>query len=115
MSVDTVADWPQVARAGDGALCALWVLLAGQLLRSGKESWLRTCTGVAASTAAAHRVVGQPRAAVTALDSGRALLLDGALPVATRLAARQPELARRYRAAAAAFTAAASARETSPD
>jgi hypothetical protein len=45
VAADTVADWPQVARAGDGALRALWALLAGQLLRSGKESWLRTCTG----------------------------------------------------------------------
>jgi hypothetical protein len=33
---------------------------------------------VAASTAGAHHAVGDPRAAVTALDNGRALLIDGA-------------------------------------
>jgi hypothetical protein len=108
MAADTVADRPRMATAGDGALRALWALLAGQLLRSNKESWLRTCTSVATDTAAAHRVVGDLPAAVTALEGGRALLLDAALPAGARLAARHPGLARRYRAASAAFAAVSS-------
>jgi hypothetical protein len=39
------ASMPQVVRARDGALCALWALLAARLLSIGKESWLCTCTG----------------------------------------------------------------------
>lgn len=57
----------------------------GQLLRTGKESWLRTYVGVAVTTAVAHLATGNPRAAVAALDGGRALLLDGAPPAAARL------------------------------
>ena len=72
MAVDTVADWPQVAAAGDGVLRALWALLVGQLLRPGKETWLRTASGVAAVTALAH-VRDDPAAAVSALENGRSL------------------------------------------
>lgn len=105
MAADSVTDWPRVAEAGDGALRALWALLAGQLLRTGKESWLRTCAGVAATTAVAHLATHEPQAAVAALEGGRALLLDGALPVAARLATQHPELVDRYHEASAAFAA----------
>ena len=104
MAVDTVADWPQAAAAGDGVLRALWALLVGQLLRPGKETWLRTASGVAAVTALAH-VRDDPAAAASALENGRALMLSEVLPPIESLRATRPDLARRYTAAATALAA----------
>jgi len=101
MALDRVADPTRAAAAGDGALNALWTLLAGQLVRADQRWWLRTCIGVAATTAAAHQAAGARERAVRAMESGRALMLDQTLPRAARLQAERPDLAERYGAAAA--------------
>jgi hypothetical protein len=71
------ASMPQVVRARDGALCALWALLAARLLSSSKEPWFAHMHRVATSTAPAHHTVGDPRAPVTALNSNHALCSTG--------------------------------------
>jgi tetratricopeptide (TPR) repeat protein len=105
MALDGLPDWAQAATAGDGVLRALWVLLTGQLLRSAKETWLRTSGDVAAATAFARVKADDPVAAVAALENGRALMLSEALPPVEELRTTQPDLTRRYAAATIAFAA----------
>lgn len=102
-------DWAGAARAGDGVLRALWALLAAQSFRSAKETWLRTGVDVAAVTAVAHYRSSDTAAAVLALESGRAVLLDETLPMIDKLREGRPDLAERYTASAAAFSAVAAA------
>ena len=106
MAMDAAPDWAGAAAAGSGILQALWSLLTAQLFRPAKETWLRTGVDVAATTAVAHHRSGDPTAAVLALESGRAVLLDEALPVFGRLRDGRPDLADRYATAAAAFAVA---------
>jgi hypothetical protein len=109
MALDGLPDWPQAATAGDGVLRSRWVLLTGQLLRSAKETWLRTSSDVAAVTAFAYLKADDPVAASAALENGRALILSEALPPVEALRITHPDLARRY--AAASITFAASVRD----
>jgi hypothetical protein len=96
MALDGLADWPQAVIAGDGVLRSRWVLLTGQLLRSAKETWLRTSGDVAAVTAFAHLNADDPVAASTALENGRALILSEALPPVEALRTTHSDLTRRY-------------------
>lgn len=105
MAVDGLPDWPRAAEAGDAILRTRWILLTTQLLRSAKETWLRTGDHAAALTAVAHVRAGDPVAAVSALESGRALMLSETLPPLERLHVTHPDLTRRYTTAASAFTA----------
>ena len=99
MALDGLPDGAQAATAGDGVLRARRVLLTGQLLRSAKETWLRTSSDVASVTALAHVKANDPVAAVAALENGRALILSEALPPVEALRTTHPDLARRYTAA----------------
>lgn len=103
LAVDTDPDWDEAAAAADAAVAALRVLVAGQLPRGDKETWLRTSTGIAAAAARAHCAAGQLPEAVAALEAGRGLLLSEALPADDRLRVRQPDLYDRYARAAAVF------------
>jgi hypothetical protein len=102
LAVDTEPDWDEAAAAADAAVAALRVLVAAQLPRSDKETWLRTSTGVAAA-ARAHCAAGRLPEAVAAMEAGRGLLLSEALPADDRLRVRQPDLYDRYAQAAALF------------
>ena len=103
LAVDTEPDWDEAAAAADAAVAALRVLVAAQLPRSDKETWLRTSTGVAAAAARAHCAAGRLPEAVAAMEAGRGLLLSEALPADDRLRVRQPDLYDRYAQAAALF------------
>ena len=101
--------WPEAARAYDGALLALDRLLRAQLLDDYRRAWLRRGDGFAAEAAYVRAVLGEYRAAVEALERGRALLLADALrreysdllalqEIAPALAERYVEQARGLRA-----------------
>lgn len=103
LAVDTEPDWDEAADAADAAVAALRVLVAAQLPRGDKETWLRTSTGIAAAAARAHCAAGRLPEAVAAMEAGRGLLLSEALPADDRLRVRQPDLYDRYAQAAALF------------
>lgn len=97
--------WPEAVSAGNSALDARYLIVGAQLLRSGKETWLRTGSEVAARTALAAARAGSPVAAVTALERGRALLLSEAVPHWAALESVRPDLVARHDVAALAFAA----------
>ncbi|KPL84709.1 hypothetical protein SE15_06680, partial [Thermanaerothrix daxensis] len=98
-------DWAASVRHFIQVNTRLTELLAWQNFRSGKESWLRETRGLAAQAAFAHLRLGQPVAAVEALESGRARLLGEALERQRRdlenlAALGRGDLHERYREAA---------------
>jgi tetratricopeptide (TPR) repeat protein len=109
--------WAEAAGAYESAWVAIERLVAGQLLRSHKEAWLATATGVAADAALAHARTGEQQAAARALERGRALLLSDALAQGRtdlqRLRERdRADLVERFQAASAQLTAVATQRWT---
>jgi hypothetical protein len=96
--------WPEAVEAYGFALQAADRLRRLQLLREYKQTWLRSCEGLAAGAAFADAMAGQLTAAVLAAERGRALLLADALERDRAdlddLRQHRPSLAERYRAAA---------------
>lgn len=101
------AAWAEVAEACEAGLRAAAELHRTQLERDHQLVWLRSTRGLPAAAALAHDRLGDPRKAVSTLDSGRALLLADALERdradLRALAERAPTLGARYTAAAAAL------------
>jgi hypothetical protein len=96
--------WPEAVEAYGFALQAADRLRRLQLLREHKQTWLRSCEGLAARAAFAAVMAGQLTAAVLAAEQGRALLLADALERDRAdlddLRQQSPSLAERYRTAA---------------
>ncbi|WP_460060721.1 hypothetical protein [Streptomyces sp. YKOK-I1] len=84
---------------------AVDLLVRTQLTRPAAEIWLARATEVAAEAAHAHAAAGAPARAVLRLERGRARLLTAALRTADtdlrRLRGTDPDLAERFRRAAA--------------
>ncbi len=98
-------DWAGCVRHFDQAKDWLAQLLAPQIFRRGKESWLQETRGLPPRAAYACWKTNQPERAVEALESGRARLLGEALERQRRdLEALKekgrPDLLERYRQAA---------------
>jgi tetratricopeptide (TPR) repeat protein len=97
-------DWHDVAEAYEGGEKASRQLIATQLRRADKESWIRDAEGLALSGSHALVATAQLTAAVTALERGRALLLSEALEREyadlTVLEESHPGLVERFRTAA---------------
>ena len=73
------AAWQEAATAYQGVFAAVDRLLREQVLRTGKESWLREAQGLAGRAAYALARDGRPEQAVVALEQGRVRLLAEAL------------------------------------
>ncbi|WP_200309054.1 hypothetical protein [Streptomyces adelaidensis] len=95
----------EAAEAFDHAVDAVDVLVRTQLTRPTAEIWLARATEVAAEAAHAHAAAGAPAQAVLRLERGRARLLTAALRTGDtdlrRLRGTDPDLAERFRRAAA--------------
>ncbi|MGW6504902.1 hypothetical protein [Nonomuraea angiospora] len=103
-SASRVGDWRAAAESSTYALRALEQLFRAQLTRRHKETWLAEAQGLPARAALAHALAGDPRGAVVAFESGRALLhsemLDLLRTDLDALSTGHPDLATRYLAAA---------------
>jgi hypothetical protein len=88
------------------ALTAMEQLFGAQLGRAQKELWLRRVRGIPVAAAQARAQTGDLRGAVTAMDSGRALLLREVLDrdqadLGRLVSVGYGDFADRYRSAAA--------------
>jgi tetratricopeptide (TPR) repeat protein len=97
--------WAEAAQAANYGLTAMYRLFRAQLGRREKEIWLRKATGISTVAAYAAAAAGDLRDAVTAFESGRALILNEILDldsanVSTLAASGCHDLAERYRSAA---------------
>jgi CHAT domain-containing protein/tetratricopeptide (TPR) repeat protein len=109
--------WDEAVEAAGAGLDALERLFDSQITREDKEAWLRTASGLPSRAAYAYAKIGDPHAAVVALEGGRAILLSEALARdrvrleglsevgRAELAARYQEVAERLRAVSARPTA----------
>jgi tetratricopeptide (TPR) repeat protein len=100
LAADGMPVWSDIADACDGALDAIRRLLRSQVIRSDKETWLRTTVGITAWACRAHLELGQLGTAVLAVESGRGLILSEVLPP-VGLQRLRPELFDRFRSATA--------------
>ncbi|WP_431929103.1 hypothetical protein [Nonomuraea jabiensis] len=103
-SASRAGDWRAAAESSTYALRALEQLFRAQLTRPHKETWLAEAQGLPARAARAHALAGDPRGAVVAFESGRALLHSEMLDLLRAdlddLSTGHPDLATRYLAAA---------------
>ena len=102
--------WPEAAEAFGQAIEAIGLLFRAQQARAHKELWLTRAQGIPARAGYAMAKAGNLEAAVLAVETGQATLAAETLNTGELelefLSAQRPDLARRYRAAAAAITAA---------
>ncbi|WP_416981873.1 hypothetical protein [Streptomyces sp. T028] len=109
----------EAAEACTRGLAVLRQVFRRQATRAHKESWLRSAEVLSAGAARAHAALGDARAAVVALETGRAMLLSEALERNHSVLNRLERVglggqAERYRAAVGRLTAAV-ADAASPD
>jgi len=101
----------QAAEACGQGLTVLRQVFRRQATRAHKESWLKSAEVLSAGAARAHAALGDARAAVVALETGRAMLLSEALERNHVMLDRLERVgyredAERYRAAVRRLTAA---------
>jgi tetratricopeptide (TPR) repeat protein len=105
----SINDWKRCAEAYGQALVALEVLYRRQVLRSGREAWLRRAVTTHNNAAFAYARAGHAEQAVVALERGRARATSDALALdaaeVSRLATTDGQLLGRFRAAAARLAA----------
>ena len=96
--------WSEASDALASGIEVMHGLVSSQLLRSGKESWLREASGLPVRAAYARARAGDAGGAVADLESGRAVILSEALDLQRAdlesLVSQRPDLFERYRAAA---------------
>ena len=94
--------WPEAASAYEAAVQAMERLLGVQIARHDQETWLRATQALPAQAGYAYTRAGDPREAALVIERFRAVLWSLALADLDRMG--RPDLAERYRRAAAGLT-----------